>query len=49
MGQIPDAKGIQVTAIVWGLRVREMFLEELTCVELVVVCMVDNDKRAARI
>jgi len=23
VGQIPDAKGIQVTAIVWGLRLRE--------------------------
>jgi len=44
VGQIPNAKGMQATAIVWGLRVREMFLEELTCVELVVVCMVDNDK-----
>jgi len=25
--QIPDAKGIQVTAIVWGLRLREMEIE----------------------
>jgi len=42
VGQVPDAKGTQINATVWG--VREMFLEELTCVELVVVCMVDNDK-----
>jgi len=43
VGQIPDTKGIRVTAIAWGLELRELILEKLTCLVPIAVCIVDNE------